>query len=171
MTQLLYILFAFGIGVGSATQAALLGSLGGKRGSFEATWISVLVNMLGLGLILGGKAVKGGPPNLSSPFDSAFPYALIVLVFGVALLISLRGIEPYYALTGIVGLSYLASAAVLAPRIGVALFGASIMVGTLIGSVALDHIGAFGGGVYRVNAMRVAGMVALVAGLLLIRGR
>ena len=39
----------------------------------------------------------------------------------------------------------------------------------LVSTVGLDHIGAFGGDVYRVNALRVLGLVALLAGVVLVR--
>ena len=52
MTNAFYILAAFLIGAGGATQTAMLGTIGRDRGSFEASWISLLSTLVGLGALL-----------------------------------------------------------------------------------------------------------------------
>lgn len=81
----------------------------------------------------------------------------------------MKGLDPYLAIAGLFGFIYLYGAGYIVPRAGVALFAGAVTAGTLVGSVGLDHIGAFGGEVYRVNALRVLGLVALMAGVVLVR--
>ncbi len=57
----------------------------------------------------------------------------------------------------------------LAPKIGIALFSATVTVGTLAGSVLLDHYGAFGADVQRATLVRVVGLMALFLGVVLVR--
>jgi transporter family-2 protein len=80
-----------------------------------------------------------------------------------------RGVNPVLAVTGVFGFIYLMGAGFLAPRIGIALFASSVTAGTLIGSVALDHWGAFGADVHRIGIMRMAGLLLLVLGVIFVR--
>ena len=65
---------------------------------------------------------------------------------------------------------YLLAAAYLAPKIGVGLFLAALIAGQLGGGVLLDHLGAFGAAARPVDAVRVLGIGALLAGVVLVRG-
>jgi transporter family-2 protein len=94
--------------------------------------------------------------------------AIAVLAAG-ALTIGIRGLDPYLAIAGVSGLLYLFGASSLAPRVGIALFVGGVTAGTLIASITLDHFGAFGGVVQRISIVRVLGLMALIAGVLLIR--
>jgi transporter family-2 protein len=114
-------------------------------------------------------SMRSDPPNLPSPFNQPATYIAAAIVAGVALVVCMKGLDPYLAIAGIFGFTYLYGAAYLGPRVGVALFAGAVTAGTLVGSVGLDHIGAFGGEVYRVNALRVLGLVALLAGVVLVR--
>ena len=79
------------------------------------------------------------------------------------------GLDPYLAITGMFGLLYLFGASFLAPRVGIALFVGSVTAGTLIASLGLDHVGAFGGVVQRITFIRVVGLFVLLAGVAMIR--
>lgn len=171
MTQALYILLAISAGLGSAVQTALLGSLSRERGSWEASFISALASVGGLAFILGVRTSRDSNPSLPAPFDTVVPFAGIALITGVSLALAVRGVPSYLAITGMFGFYYLFSASLVAPRIGIALFAASITAGTMIGAVALDHIGAFGAPVQRFDGFKLMGIFALLAGVLLIRGR
>jgi uncharacterized membrane protein YdcZ (DUF606 family) len=170
MTQALYILTAVAIGLGAAVQVSMVASLGRLRGPVEATWISLLATVAGVALVFAVRSLRSDPPGLPSPFDSALLFAAIAAGAGFAMIVSLRGLETYLALTGLFGFAYLMSAGYLAPRIGIALFASAVTAGTLFGSVLLDHVGAFGGEVQRINLLRVIGVLALFAGVLLVRG-
>jgi transporter family-2 protein len=87
------------------------------------------------------------------------------------ILLALPGIPWWFALTGLLAGPYLLAAAFLAPRVGVGPFMAAIVTGQLLAGVALDHVGAFGATPRPIDAMRMLGVAALLAGLLLIRGR
>ena len=169
MTQVLYILMAMGVGVGSALQIGLVGQMGRLRGPTEAAWISVLGTLTAMALLFAIQSVRQETPNLPAPFNTVAPFAAAALLAGSALVAGIRGIDAYLAIAGVFGLLYLFGASFLAPRIGIALFVGGVTAGTLMSSVALDHFGAFGGVVQRVSVVRIAGLVALLAGVMLIR--
>lgn len=169
MTQFLYVLMAIGVGVGSAVQVGLVGQMGRIRGPEEATWISVLGTVTGMALLFTVQSLRQETPELPSPFDNVAPFAVITVLAAAALAVGIRGLDPYLAIAGVFGLLYLVGASFLAPRIGIALFVGGVTAGTLVASVGLDHFGAFGGVVQRISVVRVVGLVALLAGVMLIR--
>lgn len=169
MTQASYLLFAVTIGFGSAVQTGLIGSLARNRGPTEAAWISLLATLCGLAVIFSARALAGNPASLPSPLNGFAPFVVIAVLGGMAMVVSLRGIGPHYAITGLFGFAYLVAAGFLAPRLGIALFASAVTAGTLIGSVALDHVGAFGLDAQRVSAVKVMGLIALIIGVVLVR--
>ena len=171
MTQAIYIGAALLIGFGSAVQVGMIGSLGRQRGTFEATLISMLASVLGLAAFLVIRALRSEPPQLPSPMNEPLVYIVLGGVATVALVVSMRGLQPYLSAAGLFGFLYVVSAAFLAPRIGIALYVSAVTAGTLIGSVALDHLGAFGAEMQRVTLVRGLGLLALILGVVLVRGR
>ncbi len=169
MAQLLYIAVALLIGLGSAVQVGMVANIGRLRGPMEATWISLLATIGGVGLIFAIRSLRADRPELPSPFDNLFVFGAIGIGAGIALGISLRGLSPYLAITGLFGFSYLMAAGILVPRIGIALFASAVTAGTLLGSVGLDHFGAFGFDVHRISFVRVMGVLALFVGVALVR--
>ena len=171
MTQAIYIGAALLIGFGSAVQVGMIGSLGRQRGTFEATLISMLASVLGLAAFLVIRALRSEPPQLPSPMNEPLVYVVLGGVATVALVVSMRGLQPYLSAAGLFGFLYVVSAAFLAPRIGIALYVSAVTAGTLVGSVALDHLGAFGAEMQRVTLVRGLGLLALILGVVLVRGR
>ncbi len=169
MTQALYIAAALLIGAGSAVQVGMIGSLGRQRGAFEATLISMLASILGLAGFLVLRSLRDDPPNLPSPLDEPLIYFAFAVVATAGLVVSMRGLQPYLATAGLFGFLYVVSAAFLAPRVGIALYVSAVTAGTLIGSVALDHVGAFGADVQRATLLRGFGLAALILGVVLVR--
>lgn len=169
MTQALYLAMGFTVGIGAALQAAMLGSMGRSRGPMEAAFISLLATMSGLAFVFTIRNFRDDPPALPSPLNGMLVFVPVFFVAGFALLVSIRGLDVYLAITGLFGFAYLVVAGFLAPRLGIALFGALYMTGTLVGSVGLDHIGAFGAEAHRINVMRGFGLVALLVGVVLVR--
>ena len=169
MTQFLYVVMAMAVGVGSAVQVGLVGQMGRLRGPEEATWISVLGTVTGMALLFSVQSLRNDTPNLPSPFDTLAPFVAIAVLAAAALAIGVRGLDPYMAIAGVFGLLYLFGASFLAPRVGIALFVGAVTAGTLVASVGLDHFGAFGGVVQRISVVRVVGLVALLAGVMLLR--
>jgi transporter family-2 protein len=167
----LYILIAFGLGCTQALQAVMLGGMGRLRGPIEAAWVSILGTVAILGVALAIQSGAGRPPALPSPFDNAWMAGLVGIVAGVLLMLSLRGIPGGYAITGMLAAPYIAAAAFLAPRLGVGLWFAAVVTGQLLAGVIFDHFGAFGVPQRHVDLPRVLGILALIAGVILIRGR
>ena len=169
MTQALYVIAALAIGAGSALQISMVSSLGRDRGPTEAAWINVLGTFGGMALVFLIGSMRNDPPNLPAPFNAPTTYIAAAVVACLALAICMKGLDPYLAIAGVFGFTYLFGAAYLGPRVGIALFAGAVTAGTLVGSVGLDHFGAFGGEIYRVNIVRIAGLIALLTGVLLVR--
>lgn len=170
MAQLLSLGVALLIGLGFAVQTSMLGSVARQRGSTEAAWMSLLATVAGIALFFGLRALRGAPPLLPSPLDRAWIHAIIAVCAGVALIVTMRGLDLYYAAAGLFGLVMIVGMGALAPRLGIALFVSALVAGQLIGGLTMDQLGAFGGTVHRVSALRVAGAGALLVGVILVRG-
>lgn len=79
---------------------------------------------------------------------------------------------PWWLWTGgAFSATFILVSAWLAPRLGVALTLASILVGQMLAALFVDHYGLFGGTVVRVSPPRVFGVALLLAGLVLLRWR
>ena len=172
MTEALYILLAFVVGFGSAFQVAILGEIRSQRGSFEASWINTLgaLSALTIAIVVLGIA-KVDPPDLPSPFNKTWVFAVASAVGLAALALAARGLPPYLAVVGFFGFSYVLASAFLGPRIGIALYISAVTAGTLFGGVGLDHFGVFGNQPIRIDALKVAGLGFLMLGVVMIRGR
>jgi uncharacterized membrane protein YdcZ (DUF606 family) len=171
MDQFLYIGLAICAGIISATQVGLIGVITRERGPFEATWVSMLGSLAGMALLLGLLFAFGTAPDLSMPVNSAAVYVTISLVMTTMLLAAGQGLPHYALLTGLTSIPYLLVASWAGPRIGIAVFFAAVVTGQLTGSVALDHFGAFGTIPRPIDLARGIGVFALLAGVILIRGR
>lgn len=71
---------------------------------------------------------------------------------------------------GLIGTSLLLLTLHAVPRIGVTTFVAAVVCGQLVAALAYDHIGAFGMELRRVGLRDIAGVVVLLAGLVMIIG-
>jgi uncharacterized membrane protein YdcZ (DUF606 family) len=169
MTQTLYVLAALVVGLGSSIQVAFISQMGRLRGATEASWINMLASVVGLSVALILEGVRSHAPNLPAPFNNLTSFVVVLLIAGLSLAVSMRGLSPYLAFSGLIGFMYVFGAGVLAPKIGIALFASTVTVGTLAGSVVLDHYGAFGADVHRVNFLRIAGLTSLFLGVVLVR--
>jgi bacterial/archaeal transporter family-2 protein len=70
---------------------------------------------------------------------------------------------------GLLGAAYVTAVIVLTPKLGAAAMMALVVAGQLLAGLALDHMGAFELAVREISFGRVAGVVLLLAGALLIR--
>jgi bacterial/archaeal transporter family-2 protein len=114
----------------------------------------------------------GGPIRAS-----AISFAVGTIVLVLVALVATRGVVstgrlssvPWWAwLGGAVGAGYVASAVAAAPRLGALNLFAAVIFGQLLCSVVLDHFGVL----YRehsLSAGRIAGVVLLGAGVVLVR--
>jgi bacterial/archaeal transporter family-2 protein len=143
----------------------------------------VLVAILGA-LISGAFAALQTPTNamLSRAVNSPVNAALISFAVGTAALLvialalgvkpstaAMRGLPAYAWAGGLYGAFFVTAAAFAAPRIGLALFIALLIAGQLGMALLLDHLGAFGIERRPVDAGRLLGLAAILAGVLLIR--
>ena len=169
MSHNAYVLLSIVVGLGAATQLAMLGALGRERGAYEATWISILGTIGGLAIVLVVRSFRGDAPNLPAPLDNRWPFAVVVALCVIALVISMRGLEPYLAFCGLFATAYLLSVGFAVPRIGTALFLGAATAGTLLGSAVYDHIGIFGNDVHEATLQRAGGIAVIFLGVVIVR--
>ena len=81
----------------------------------------------------------------------------------------LAGMDWYFYCGGFLGAIFVSGMLLLMPRIGVTNMLAAAIVGQLLMSVFLDHIGGFGNPVFKVTYTRMAGIALLLGGLYLIQ--
>ena len=112
---------------------------------------------------------------LQATFISFFG-AIVVLVIVLAVthpplptITQLADIPWRYYTGGIYGVIFVTTILLLAPRIGIANTLVATIIGQLIVSVILDHIGGFGLQRLPVNGFRLLGCVGLVVSLYLIQ--
>lgn len=82
---------------------------------------------------------------------------------------AVRTQPPTVWLGGVIGAVYVGSVTLLMPRLGVALTFGLLIAGQLLLSVLFDHFGLFGLPVQRLSPGRVAGVLLLLIGVILIR--
>ena len=126
-----------------AAQAPINAELGRATGSMAAALVSFLVGTLALAtvVVLSGKA--GG---LTSSFDVSW----------------------YYLLGGLLGALYVLNALVAVSAIGAGGVAAATVFGQLTASVVIDRLGLFGLDQVALSPQRVAGVVLLLAGTVLV---
>ncbi|MEM8563393.1 MAG: DMT family transporter [Pseudomonadota bacterium] len=76
---------------------------------------------------------------------------------------------PWWVLIGgVAGVCIVLAGILIAPMLGLALFFVCMIAGQLLGSTVIDHFGAFDAAVRPINAMKVAGLVLVIAGAALV---
>ena len=148
MSNTSYLLLALIAGAGLAFQAVINTRLSQALGS--PVWASVVQVFVGLVFLAACVTVMRQP---LPTFEGA-------------------GRLPWWIWTGgAIGAAYVLSVIVTTRPLGVALMVASIIVGQSVAALLIDHYGWFGAEVHRLSLLRVAGVVLLLAGVLLIRWR
>jgi bacterial/archaeal transporter family-2 protein len=139
----LAVLLTAGAGGLIALQAPINAGLGKSTGSLPAALVSFAIGTIALAaiVVLSGKA--GG---LSSTFDVSW----------------------YYLLGGLLGAVYVANALIAVTAIGAGGVAAATITGQLTFSVVIDRFGLFGLDQVPLSPERVAGIVLLLAGTVLI---
>ena len=170
LTQTLWILFAIGLGITQALQVTMLGAMSQLRGPYESTLTSIIGTLCGVTAALTIRSLLGSRPLLPPPMASPAATGAIAVGAGVLLALVIRGLPLGFAITGMLAVPYLLAASYLAPRLGVGLFLAAIITGQLCGAVIFDHVGALGMTQRPVDAMRMLGVVALLVGVVLVKG-
>ena len=170
MTHALYLTMAFAIGIGNATQLVMLTALARSRGSVEGAFTSLVTTVAGFGVLLAILAWRQGSLSMPVPYDKWPVFLGLALVATAGSVFIMRGLSGYFVVTGLFALPLLIGTGFLGPRIGIGLFIAAVLAGQLSGAVVYDHIGAFGSDVRRIDGLRALGVLALVSGVVLIRG-
>lgn len=158
-------------GMIQALQIGMIGDLTRRSGTFEAVWISMAASLAGLTLVLSAMLLGGRLLDIPPPFSMWWVFSLMSTLMTGALVASGRDLPSWLLLTGLTSIPYLLISSWVGTRIGLAALFASIVTGQLAGSVTLDHFGAFGAERQPIDVSRVLGVVALLFGVYLIRGR
>ena len=81
---------------------------------------------------------------------------------------TLKTVPVWVVFAGIVGAVFVLSGTVIAPVTGGLVFFVCIVAGQLIGSTIADHFGAFGLAVREISFARLAGIVLVIVGAVLV---
>ena len=165
-----YVLIALFIGVGAGVQLTMISAISRERGSVEAVWTSFVATGMIIVAFLLGKVLSNQNITLSQPFQKPILLVIILVFFILALIFATKGLNWYFALTGILAVPLLVGAGLLGPKMGIGVYISATIAGQLIGSIFVDHIGAFGGVQIAISFQRIIGAVLLIIGVILVRG-
>jgi len=166
----LLLLLVFGAGLAAATQILVNGAMGEERGVPEALLVSVTVTYGSAVAVMLVRFILVGQLNLETP-TSALLYLLpLAVVSLIALLGIVRGLEWYYFLGGLAGAMIVATVALTGPRIGIGTTSAVLVAGQMLGAILWDHLGLLGQTKDPIDAVKVAGGLLIVGGVVLVRG-
>ena len=164
------LLLAFGAGLAAATQILVNGAMGEERGVPEALLVSVTVTYGSVVLFMLGRFAMLGDLNLNTP-GRPLIYLLPLAVIGVMAFLGLmRGLEWYYFLGGLAGAMIVWTVALTGPRIGIATTSAAIIAGQMVGAILWDHLGLLSQAKDPIDALKIAGALLIVGGVVLVRG-
>lgn len=170
MLEIFYLVLAFTIGFGNATQLVMISAISKSRGSVEGAFTSLVSTILGVAIILSILAIRQGNISLPQPLDRLTFYVVLGALSMVVLLLVMRGLNIYFAITGLFALPFLIGAGFIGPKIGVGLYLVIVLAGQMAGAVVHDHFGTFGGVIHRFDLLRALGIFALLTGVVLVRG-
>lgn len=161
------------VGVGAGTMAAvgvaMIAAVGRKRGGEEATWLHMTTLIAGTAAVLAIAALRGKHPGFLRPLDRAWAMWAIAGSFAALALMSVRGIAPYYLLSGLSSVAIFLLLAWLVVRVNLAFYFAATTLGQVFGSLVMDEIGAFGAAEREFTLLRALGVVLVAAGVVVVR--
>ncbi|MEO0916267.1 MAG: DMT family transporter [Pseudomonadota bacterium] len=115
---------------------------------------------------------------LGAPWPATVISVAITLAASVVVMLSTRttpsvdqmtALPWWIVLGGLIGVLVVGGGVAIVPVTGAALFFLCLIAGQLLGSVLLDHFGAFGLQVREISLQRLAGIALTFAGILLVR--
>ena len=130
--------------------------------------------LAGLGIPLIGVLHGGIARSVGNPFAAtAITFAVAMLlaaavtapIYGAPTFTGLRGVPVSGYGAGLLIAFYALSATVIIPRFGAASFIAFILIAQLVGATLIDQFGWFGMPRRPVDAIRVAGLTVITAGI------
>jgi transporter family-2 protein len=94
-----------------------------------------------------------------------------VLITGVPIanILQMKNAPAIVWIGGLLGAFFVASAVVLVPRLGVAMTFSLIIAGQMLVTIVIDHFGLLGVPVKEISLTRVAGVLMITGGVILIR--
>ena len=117
--------------------------------------------------------------TLGHPLWATAASLLVSLLVVIPALLALRAPPPQLGQTfqmpvwiwfgGVAGVVYITSALVLTPRLGATTFIVSVIAGQMLTSLLIDNYGLMGLPVKPVNLGRIAGVLLILAGMLLVQ--
>jgi transporter family-2 protein len=87
----------------------------------------------------------------------------------ISSLANIKDAPPVAWLGGLLGAFFVATAVILAPRIGVAMTFSLIVAGQMLITLVLDHFGFLGLPVKEISLARIGGALLVIAGVVVIR--
>lgn len=151
-TRGLWLWRVFGVGAGmlSATQVAVNGYLGSVVDSpIKASAISFVVGIVCLGIVCVVMRWKGSETNLAPCQQGTHPWWMW---FG-----------------GVLGGLYILANVTLSGQVGTGMTVIVLLIGATVGGLLVDHFGLFGTNKKPVNAMKILGVLIMVAGAVAIK--
>lgn len=131
--------------------------------------MSMLGTLSGIAVVLAASALGGRILALPAPFDGAVVVVVLAVLAVSVLFSSSRHLPAYFAGTGLFATAGLVGSAFLIPRMGLAPLFAAWTLGTVAGTLVVDHIGAFGMPPISVTAQRLLGVGLVALGTILVR--
>lgn len=159
----------FFAGLLTALPLAMIGAVGRERGGEEATFLHLVTLVAGLALVTVVIAVRGTGPSLPRPLNSISSMLAMAIVFGAIALLCLRGLEWYYLSTGVISVGIFLLITWSLVRISLGLYFAANTLGSVVGSLLMDEVGAFGAIQRELSLLRVTGVLLVAAGVVVVR--
>jgi uncharacterized membrane protein YdcZ (DUF606 family) len=166
----LLLLLAFGAGIAAATQILVNGALGEERGVPEALMVSVTVTYGSVVLFMAARFAFTGELNLNTPGRPLLYLLPLAFIVPLAFLGLMGGLHWYYFLGGLAGALIVATVAFTGPRTGIATTSAAVIAGQMAAAMLWDHLGLLTQAKDPIDALKVAGALLIVGGVLLVRG-
>ena len=113
-------------------------------------------------------------PILSSAISFAVGTAVLIIYSFVMRIplpaLATAGTLPWWAWTGgALGAYFVAVTIFLAPKLGATIMVALLLAGQMIASLALDHFGLLGYPIHPISLGRIAGVIMIAGGVMLVR--
>ena len=166
----LLLLLAFGAGLAAATQILVNGALGEERGVPEALMVSATVTYGSVVLFMLVRFALMGELNLDTPVKPLLYLLPLAFIALLAFLGLMGGLHWYYFLGGLAGALIVWTVALTGPRIGIASTSAAVIAGQMVGAILWDHLGLLNQAKDPIDALKVAGTLLIVGGVVLVRG-
>lgn len=167
--DLLPVSLSFLGGALSAAPIAMVGAVGRERGGEEATFLHMSMLAAGLTAVLVFSAARGARPGFPPPLDSASNLAFVGAGLGAVAILSARGLDWYYATSGLISVVIFLMITWSLVRLSLGLYFASGTLGQVVGSLVMEQAGAFGAPQHEITVFRAIAVVLIAAGVVVVR--